>query len=105
MARALTLVAFASLIALSGCYSPYYANRYGYYDRYGYYHAGYNDRSYGSAYGDSYRGYGRQYRDGGDDRYRYGSYDRNNPYVQNQDRAYNPRSGYNGPQSNPDYPQ
>ena len=79
MARARALVALASLIALSGCYSPYYGDRRGYYDRYGYYHAGYYDHYYGSGYGDDYRGYGRQYRDGGDDRYRYGSYDRNNP--------------------------
>jgi hypothetical protein len=106
MARALTLVAFASLIALSGCYSPYYADRYGYRDRYGYYHPGYYDRYYSSGYGDEYRGYyGRQYRDGGDDRYRYDSYDRDNPYVQNQYRANNPKSGYSGPQANPDYPQ
>lgn len=103
MASARALAALASLIALSGCYSPYYGDRRGYYDRYGYYHAGYYDRSYDSAYGDTYRDYGRQYRDGGDDRFR--SYDQSNPYVQNQERAYNPRSGYNGPQSNPDYPQ
>jgi len=105
MARALSLVAFASLIVLSGCYSPYYDDHYGYRDWYGYYHPGYYDRYYGSEYGDDYRGYGRQYRDGDDDRYRYDSYDRNNPYAQNQERANNPKSKYNGPQANPDYPQ
>ena len=105
MTRARALAALASLIALSGCYSPYYGDRRGYYDRYGHYHAGYYDRSFDPAYGDTYQGYGRQYRDGGDDRYQYNGYDRRNPYIQNQDRSYGPRSGYNGPQSNPDYPQ
>jgi hypothetical protein len=103
MARARILVALASLIALSGCYSPYY-DRHGYYDRYGYYRPGYYDGYYGSGYSDNYRGYGPQYRDGGADQYGYRDYDRGNPYDQNQERAYNPR-GYNGPQSNPDYSQ